>query len=114
MTTFQSADVLTLLVHLGYLGYDFISRGGVYSNSEISSEFFNAVESNGWDMVGEIPRTIKRFWRPHGIWTVETVALGLSRVHMETSILAYIDENALSCVISFAYYSAGIPYRKYP
>ena len=52
MTTFQSADdVLTLLVHLGYLGYDFISREVFIPNSEISSEFFNAVESAGWDMV---------------------------------------------------------------
>ena len=52
MTTFQSADdVLTLLVHLGYLGYDFISREVFIPNSEISSEFCNAVESAGWDMV---------------------------------------------------------------
>ena len=36
----------------------------------------------------------------------ETVAMGLSESHMETSILAYNDENALSCVISLAYYSA--------
>ena len=48
MTTFQSADdVLTLLVHLGYLGYDFISREVFIPNSEISSEFCNANQPDG-------------------------------------------------------------------
>ena len=41
----------------------------------------------------------------------ETVAMGLSESHMETSILAYNDENALSCVISLAYYSAREYYQ---
>lgn len=41
----------------------------------------------------------------------ETVAAGLSESHMETSILAYNDENALACVISLAYYSAREYYQ---
>lgn len=50
MTTFHSADdVLTLLVHLGYLGYDFSSKQVFIPNSEIASEFCNAVESTDWD-----------------------------------------------------------------
>ena len=36
----------------------------------------------------------------------ETVAMGLSESHMETSILAYNDENALSYTISLALYAA--------
>lgn len=49
MTTFSSADdVLTLLIHLGYLGYDFKTKEVFIPNSEVASEFCNAVESAGW------------------------------------------------------------------
>ena len=36
----------------------------------------------------------------------EAVADGIEVVHMETSILSYNDENALSCILMLAYYSA--------
>ena len=112
MTTFQSADdVLTLLVHLGYLGYDFISREVFIPNSEISSEFCNAVESAGWDMVVKSIEQSKKILAATWNMDSETVAMGLSESHMETSILAYNDENALSCVISLAYYSAREYYQ---
>lgn len=53
MTSFQNAeDVLTLLVHLGYLGYDVTSEEVFIPNSEVSGEFLNAVEGAGWDEVG--------------------------------------------------------------
>lgn len=112
MTNFQSADdVLTLLIHLGYLGYDFTSREVFIPNSEISTEFCNAVESAGWDVV------VKSIERSSEIlaatWNrdCETVAAGLSEAHMETSILTCNDENALSCAISLAYYSAREYYQ---
>ena len=45
MTTFKSADdVLTLLIHLGYLGYDYTAQEVFIPNSEVASEFYNAVE----------------------------------------------------------------------
>lgn len=52
MTSFSSADdVLTLLIHLGYLGYDFKTKEVFIPNSEISSEFCNAIESAGWNNI---------------------------------------------------------------
>lgn len=49
MTTFSGVDdVLTLLVHLGYLGYDFSSKEVFIPNSEIASEFVSAIQSAGW------------------------------------------------------------------
>ena len=52
MTTFSTADdVLTLLIHLGYLGYDFSSKEVFIPNSEIESEFVTAIQSAGWDTV---------------------------------------------------------------
>lgn len=54
MTTFKSADdVLTLLVHLGYLTFDFETRKVWIPNSEIQQEFINSIEDGGWENVVE-------------------------------------------------------------
>lgn len=107
MTTFASEDdVLTLLVHLGYLGYCEPSEEVFIPNKEVAMEFVNAMKGAGWD---EVVRAVKSseelllaIWREDA----EAVALGIEAVHMETSILTYNDENALSCVIMLACYSA--------
>lgn len=52
MMTFENADdVLTLLVHLGYLAYDFEQEEVYIPNKEISKEFYNAIEAAGWTEV---------------------------------------------------------------
>lgn len=49
MTTFAvKDDVLTLLVHLGYLTYDETSGEVFIPNKEIEQEFLNAVDTPGW------------------------------------------------------------------
>ena len=54
MTTFQSRDdVLTLLVHLGYLAYDEETREVFIPNREVEIEFKNAVEGAGWNKVAK-------------------------------------------------------------
>ena len=108
MTSFQSRDdVMTLLVHLGYLAYDAEREGVLIPNREIEIEFANAIEGAGW---GEIVRLLSE---SEGLLeaTLEgnesIVAKAIDTAHMEAaSILAYNNENALSCVISLAYYSA--------
>ena len=52
MVTFESYnDVLTLLIHLGYLGYDFETKEVFIPNKEISDEFETAVKNVGWDEI---------------------------------------------------------------
>ncbi len=52
MATFSSADdVLTLMIHLGYLGYQMDTKEVFIPNYEITSEFCNALESAGWDNI---------------------------------------------------------------
>ena len=49
MRTFQTKnDVLTLLIHLGYLGYDSETREAFIPNKEIIEEFENAMSVGGW------------------------------------------------------------------
>lgn len=48
MTTFKTKDdVLTLLIHLGYLAYDEEEEEAFIPNQEIAQEFYNAVDAPG-------------------------------------------------------------------
>ena len=42
-------DILTLLVHLGYLAYDSVEKEVYIPNQEVADEFKNAVENSGWE-----------------------------------------------------------------
>lgn len=50
MITFKSKDdILTLLIHLGYLAYDQKNETTYIPNEEIRSEFADAIEENKWN-----------------------------------------------------------------
>ena len=107
MTTFHSADdVLTLLVHLGYLTYDEQNRMIWIPNGEVRQEFINSIEDGGWEPVVQAIRSSERLLQATLSGDAETVAELIEQAHQaNASILKYNDENALSCVISLAYYS---------
>ncbi len=108
MTTFKTKDdVLTLLIHLGYLGYDAEKQQVFIPNEEIRGEFVNAIEVSDWQEVMRSITASEALLEATLNGDTGTVAKGLDAVHMDTtSILSYNNENALSCVISLAYYSA--------
>ena len=114
MTTFQSKDdVLTLLVHLGYLAFEHEGMSVFIPNAEIRGEFRNAIEGDYWnDVVASLnksERLLQATWNNDA----QMVAELLDEAHSEnTSILTYNDENSLSCVISLAYYNAMKEYTK--
>lgn len=52
MTTFQNRDdVLTLLVHLGYLSYHWMDKTVSIPNKEVSQEYVNAISTMDWHEV---------------------------------------------------------------
>ncbi len=105
-------DVLTLLVHLGYLGYDAESREAFIPNKEIIGEFENAMSVNGWANVMQILKASEQLLEDTLQGNAERVARALDKAHTQAaSILTYNDENSLSCAIGLAYYSARKEYR---
>lgn len=119
MTTFASKDdVLTLLIHLGYLAYNYNTMEVFIPNHEIQEEFAMAVESSHWDEVIKSISISETLLEATLASDHEAVAKGIDEVHMNTvSVLQYNNENSLSCVISLAYYSARkdyIMYRELP
>lgn len=106
MTSFKSKDdVLTMLIHWGYLAYDSRKREVYIPNEEVREAFVQAVENSGWTAVAEAIEKSEALLR--ATWNKEEarVAAGIDEVHeANTSIFAYNDENALSCVITLVYY----------
>ena len=111
-------DVLTLLIHLGYLAYDSEEKEVYIPNQEVADEFKNAVEYSGWAGISDALRASERLLKATLECDAKTVASELDKAHMENaSILTYNDENALSCVITIAYYAAKSDYtliREFP
>lgn len=114
MTTFRTEDdVLTLLIHLGYLGYDFNHKCAFIPNNEVRGEYVNAITVSDW---GEVSKALKNSADTlNAIWQKrpEQVAIGIEQAHFETSHLQYNDENALSYTISLALYTARNFYTIY-
>ena len=112
MTTFGAKDdVLTLLVHLGYLSYDGETGEASIPNLEITQEFLNVVDSPQWGGLTEALNRSEELLRSTWAMDGEAVAAGMSAIHSETaSLLKYNNENSLTCTVLMAYYSAKAYY----
>ena len=112
MTTLKSSDdIFTLLVHLGYLTFDFNTSEVWIPNSEVAQEFINSIEDGGWEEVMNAIKSSDKLLKATLNCEEEKVAELIDKAHSEnTSILKYNDENSLSCVISLAYYCARKTY----
>ena len=105
-------DVLTLLIHIGYLGYDPEAKEAFIPNKEIIGEFENAMSVGGWSEVMHVLKASEKLLEDTLNGDAESVAEGLDQAHMEVaSILTYNDENSLGAAIGLAYYSARKDYR---
>ena len=105
-------DVLTLLIHLGYLGYASNEKEAFIPNKEIIEEFENAMSVGGWPNVMNVLKSSEKLLEDTLRGDAESVAKELDKAHSEVaSILTYNDENSLGCAIGLAYYSARKDYK---
>ena len=113
MTSLNSADdVLTLLIHLGYLSYDFFTATVHIPNSEVQQEFINSIEDGGWETLMDSIRASEELLEATLECDEEKVAKMIEKCHSNnTSILQYNNENSLACVITIAYYYARNKYN---
>ena len=104
-------DVLTVLIHLGYLSYDWRKDECYVPNREVAGEMVNAVEANNWRPVVDALKASEQLLQAMIEGDEQAVAKGVEAAHDEnTSILSYNDENSLSCVLSIAFYYAKNDY----
>lgn len=107
LTTFRGKDdVLTLMIHLGYLAYDSVHKTVRIPNEEIKLEFAKAVKEV------QHTETLKRLEESEQLFLhtlnsdAEAVAAQIEKIHSEeTSPLHYNKEDSLRSVIKLAYYT---------
>ena len=107
LTTFNGKDdVLTLLVHLGYLAYDYSKSTVRIPNEEIRREFQKAIRKV------KHTATLKRLEESEQLFAdtiegnEEAVAAQIEKIHTEeTTPLHYNKEDSLRSVIKLAYYT---------
>ncbi|MCD8336841.1 MAG: PD-(D/E)XK nuclease domain-containing protein [Lachnospiraceae bacterium] len=108
ITSFKSKnDVLTLLIHLGYLAYDSAKREAYIPNLEVAETFEDAVSGAEWGEVGAALSDSERLLDATFAKDTEAVADALEKIHGSvSSVLNYNNEASLSCAITIAYYTA--------
>ncbi len=107
MTTFHGRDdVLSLLIHLGYLGYDSKESEVFIPNREILDEFRTSTKGDEWvpafRSLARSQEIVKATWDKDA----GKVAELLEEAHNTAANKTYNDEAALSYAVQLAYYAA--------
>ncbi len=106
-------DVLTYLIHLGYLGYDQNTETAFIPNEEIRQELIKATRRTKWNELLEFQKQSEDLLNATLDMDADAVATGIGKIHMEyTSAIQYNNENSLSSVLTIAYLSAMQYYFK--
>lgn len=107
LVTFKSKDdVLTLMIHLGYLAYDSETKTAHIPNEEIKLEFQKSIrEIDHQETLDRLNESDKLFFDTiEG--NEEAVAAQIEKIHdEETAPLHYNKEDSLRSVIKLAYYT---------
>ena len=106
-------DVLTYMIHLGYLAYDERLRQAFVPNEELRQVLCRAVESRKWQELLSLQRESEALLEAALDEDEAAVAEGLERIHREyTSVIQHNNENSLSSMLTIAFLSAMAYYFK--
>ena len=105
-------NVLTYLIHLGYLNYDKKTKTCRIPNKEIKQEWESAVkDSDNFSKIAEMIRDSDKLLYLAQNGVAEEVAAALDKAHTEvTSALNYNFESSLQAAIMLAFYTARTKY----
>lgn len=100
-------DVLTYLIHLGYLGYDEKTESAFVPNEEIRQELIRATKRTKWNQLIAFQQESMELLEATLDMDSETVATKIEKIHTEyASSIQYNNENSLSSVLALAYLSS--------
>ena len=114
MVNFTSRDdVLTCLIHLGYLGYDQDTHSAFVPNEEIRQELAKAVKRKKWNEFLTFQQESSELLDATLDMDADTVARSIEKIHNEyASAIQYNNENSLSSILSIGYLSTMRYYFK--
>ena len=107
-------DVLALLIHLGYLGYDQANGEVFIPNHEIHDVFETSTSSPEWSSTMRALRNSQKLLEAVWAGDEETVAGLLEAAHDQTGKRTYNSEAALSYAVQLAFYKAQDEYMLVP
>ena len=107
-------DVLALLIHLGYLGYDQANSEVFIPNREIHDVFETSTQTPEWSSTMRALRNSKKLLEAVWAGDEETVAELLEAAHDQTGNRTYNSEAALSYAVQLAFYKAQDDYTLFP
>lgn len=114
LVTFRNRDdVLTLLIHLGYLAYDGKTQKARIPNEEIRQEFAHTIrEVKRDETIRRVQESSQLIYDTvHG--NEEAAARQIEKIHGEEAPLYYNNEQALRSVIKRAYFSYADEFVKF-
>ena len=120
MVSFRNKDdVLTLLIHLGYLAYDQTKRRAFIPNEEIRQEFVAATKNRKWNELIQFQQESEELLEATLAMDCEAVAEGIENIHTQfASTIQYHNENSISSVLTIGYLAAMqyyfMPIRELP
>ena len=114
MVTFKNKDdVLTYLIHMGYLAYSSVNRMAFVPNEEIRQELIRATKRKEWNEMLKFQQESEDLLDATLDMDGEIVAAQIEKIHEEyVSAIQYNNENSLSSVLALAYLSAMQYYFK--
>jgi hypothetical protein len=100
-------DVLTYLIHLGYLGYNEDTETAFVPNEEVRQELVKATRQTKWNQLLELQQESDQLLDATLRLDGDAVAKQLGKIHDGyASVIQYNNENSLSSVLAIAYLSA--------
>ncbi len=107
-------DVLALLIHLGYLGYDQLTGEVFIPNREIHDVFATSTPSSNWSSTMRALHNSQQLLEAVWAGDEEMVAGLLEAAHDQTGNRTYNSEAALSYAVQLAFYKAQDEYTLFP
>ena len=85
ITSFNSADdVVTLLIHMGYMAYDSKTKKVFIPNDEVRSAFLRAIKNDGWEEVIRAISASEALLKATLAMDEQAVAQMIQEVHMKS------------------------------
>lgn len=97
-------DVITYLIHLGYLGYNEEKGTAFVPNEEIRQELSTAVRNSHWDEMVSFQQESRKLLMATLERDEKHVAQEIEKIHNDyVSIIQYNNENSLNSVLAIAF-----------
>ena len=96
-------DVLTYLIHMGYLAYSSVNRMAFVPNEEIRQELIRATKRKEWNEMLKFQQESEDLLDATLDMDGEIVAAQIEKIHEEyVSAIQYNNENSLSSVLALS------------